>query len=168
MTKDKMKQVCSKYLAYLLGYNGYYQIEPKELPKELYDKTAKNVSEYVLLCHLAWMCQRCLNCLIDHEPLKAHVWIGYIQGELRAADHFSITDMRDHNREPKVEVGPYGKVPRRFRIKIKEGEKHPNGAEHGWYFGCYFPQTDLVVYEMGQRGTGMPKDVEWLDEPSNG
>ena len=29
-------------------------------------------------------------------------------------------------------------------------------------YGCYFPSTDLNVHEMGWRGTGKPKDVEWL------
>jgi hypothetical protein len=29
-------------------------------------------------------------------------------------------------------------------------------------YGCYFPSTDLNTGEMGGRGTGEPKDVEWL------
>lgn len=57
----------------------------------------------------------------------------------------------------------YGKVARRWRIKLEE--QHPNGSNAVWFYGCYFPQTDLWVGEMGARGTGLPKDVEWLDEP---
>ena len=62
----------------------------------------------------------------------------------------------------------YGKVPRRFRFPV---EKHPNGSEAKWFYGCYFPQTDLIVAEMGGRGTGMPTEksnpgLEWLDEPA--
>ena len=64
----------------------------------------------------------------------------------------------------------YGKVPRRFRIAV---EKHPNGSLAKWFYGCYFPQTDLVIGEMGSRGTGMPTEktnpgLEWLDEPKDG
>ena len=48
-------------------------------------------------------------------------------------------------------------TPRRFRGKPGSGFEH----------GCYFPKTDLVVSDMGQRGTGEPKDVEWLDINTN-
>lgn len=42
----------------------------------------------------------------------------------------------------------------------------PRRWKRGDSFGCYFPNTDLNVGEMGGRGTGCPKgpDVEWLDE----
>jgi hypothetical protein len=50
--------------------------------------------------------------------------------------------------------------PRRFRFSC---EKHPNGSDSQWRYGCYFPLTDLVIGDMGGRGTGEPKDVEWLD-----
>lgn len=56
------------------------------------------------------------------------------------------------------------KLPRRFRIKLGEGKKHPNGSNNDYCYGCYFPMTDLVVGDMGNRGTGEPKGVEWLDE----
>lgn len=59
---------------------------------------------------------------------------------------------------------PIGEVkyrPRRFRTR-NQG-KHPNGTNFPWRYGCYFPLTDLVVGDMGGRGTGEPKDVEWLD-----
>ena len=29
-------------------------------------------------------------------------------------------------------------------------------------YGCYFPTSDLNIDEMGSRGTGCPRDVEWL------
>lgn len=32
-------------------------------------------------------------------------------------------------------------------------------------YGCYFPSTDLNVNEYGARGTGAPRDVEWV-QPS--
>lgn len=54
--------------------------------------------------------------------------------------------------------------PRRFRIAIPNGQKHPNGTDTKWRYGVYFPQTDLVVGDMGGRGTGKPSDVEWLDD----
>jgi hypothetical protein len=57
-------------------------------------------------------------------------------------------------------------MPRRFRIKLV-GKKHPNGSDAQYFYGCYFPQTDLCITEMARPGTGVPKDVEWLDEPSD-
>ena len=53
-------------------------------------------------------------------------------------------------------------VPRRFRISLN-GQKHPNGSNSLYRYGIYFPQTDLVVGDMGGCGTGEPKDVEWID-----
>ncbi len=50
--------------------------------------------------------------------------------------------------------------PRRFRVKT---QKHPNGSDSPYVYGCYFPLTDLVVGDMGGRGTGKPEEVEWLD-----
>jgi hypothetical protein len=55
------------------------------------------------------------------------------------------------------------KEPRRYRVRLPEGKKHPNGTESEYRYGCYFPATDLVVGDMGGRGTGKPKDVEWID-----
>lgn len=52
--------------------------------------------------------------------------------------------------------------PRRFRVRTVTGD-HPNGSKSTYQYGCYFPMTDLVVGDMGGRGTGAPKDVEWLD-----
>lgn len=51
--------------------------------------------------------------------------------------------------------------PRRFRFRC---DKHPAGNKSKWRYGCYFPLTDLVVGDMGGRGTGKPTDVEWLDD----
>jgi len=53
------------------------------------------------------------------------------------------------------------KVPRRFRTRC-DG-KHPAGSNHPYRYGVYFPLTDLVVGDMGGRGTGCPENVEWID-----
>ncbi len=53
------------------------------------------------------------------------------------------------------------KLPRRFKMRC-DG-KHPNGSDHPYRYGVYFPLTDLVVGDMGGRGTGCPTDVEWID-----
>lgn len=53
--------------------------------------------------------------------------------------------------------------PRRFQVRVPTGKKHPNGSTARFISGCYFPLTDLVVGDMGGRGTGTPIDVEWLD-----
>lgn len=55
--------------------------------------------------------------------------------------------------------------PRRFRMKI-DSANHPTGRGLDYIHGCYFPATDLVVGEMGGRGTGVPSGVDWLDEPT--
>lgn len=50
--------------------------------------------------------------------------------------------------------------PRRFKI-LSDIERP---FERAYRFGVYFPDTDLCVFDMGQRGTGMPtKDFEWID-----
>jgi len=58
-------------------------------------------------------------------------------------------------------------TPCRFRVKLPAGTKHPNNSEHPYRYGVYFPLTDLVVGDMGGRGTGIPKgdDIEWIDTP---
>lgn len=52
--------------------------------------------------------------------------------------------------EPGSRVQVVDNVPRRF--KTADG-----------IFGCYFDATDLCVFQTGQRGTGQPSNVEWLD-----
>jgi hypothetical protein len=53
-------------------------------------------------------------------------------------------------------------TPLRFRIRLNA--QHPNGSKALYRYGCYFPLTDLVVGDMGWRGTGKPIDVEWIDK----
>ena len=53
-------------------------------------------------------------------------------------------------------------MPLRFRVLLG-GEKHPNGSVRRYQYGVYFPVTDLVVGDMGGRGTGKPNGVEWID-----
>lgn len=53
--------------------------------------------------------------------------------------------------------------PRRFRVRLTDGSKHPSGRAVPFVYGCYFPQTDLYVNDMGIHRTGEPKGVEWLD-----
>ncbi len=55
-------------------------------------------------------------------------------------------------------------TPRRFRWPC-QGGMHPNGRAAVWRYGCYWPGTDLVVGDMGTRGTGIPvrEGLEWID-----
>jgi hypothetical protein len=57
--------------------------------------------------------------------------------------------------------------PRCFRWPTN---KHPNGSGTVWRHGCYFPLTNLMVTDMGDRGTGVPtrEGLEWLDEVPTG
>ena len=57
--------------------------------------------------------------------------------------------------------------PRRFRWPTYKG-RHPNSRITPYEYGVYFPGTDLVVTDMGCRGTGEPDKtkwpgIEWLD-----
>lgn len=52
--------------------------------------------------------------------------------------------------------------PRRFRVPLTS--THANGRDAPYSYGVYFPMTDLVVGDMGGRGTGAPSGVEWIDE----
>lgn len=57
-------------------------------------------------------------------------------------------------------------LPRRFRWPVRSGP-HPNGTANRWRTGAYFPLTNLVVTDMGERGTGAPQadGLEWIDQP---
>jgi len=74
-------------------------------------------------------------------------------------------DYGEHSEQCSVRIEEYDQKqrPRRFRIKLNPGEKHPNGSTAPFRYGCYFPATDLVISDMGGRGTGMPGSVEWID-----
>lgn len=50
-------------------------------------------------------------------------------------------------------------MPRRFRIPADVQRPF----DKAYRYGVYFPGTDLVVFDMGQRMTGEPTHVEWLD-----
>jgi hypothetical protein len=170
MTDKKLREVFERYKKVLgqITVTGE-KVVPRELDKRSYDTLA--IPAHDMACHLAWMVDRCLACLVKNEPGKARVWLGYVQGELRGLMLYTITDLRNHNRADKpAEPVTYGTVPRRFRIPV---EKHPTSETAKWFYGCYFPQTDLIVGEGGVRGTGIPTPesnpgLEWLDEPSNG
>lgn len=56
-------------------------------------------------------------------------------------------------------------APKRFRYPVQPGDKHPNGSDNRWRYGCYFPATDLCVNDTGGRGTGKPSEVvDWIDK----
>ncbi len=60
----------------------------------------------------------------------------------------------------------FGTVARRWRVELPAGKAHPINPRATHFYGCYFPQTDLNIGEGGARGTGRPRDVEWLDRPA--
>ena len=70
----------------------------------------------------------------------------------------------DSNCQVALELADKLNRPKRFRVRIPDTEKHPNGSTSRWRYGCYFPLTDLVIGDMGGRGTGKPTDVEWVDQ----
>lgn len=59
------------------------------------------------------------------------------------------------------------KLPRRFKMPPEAPQGINRPMPHAWRFGTYFPSTDLCVNDMGGRGTGEPKDVEWLDDDAH-
>ena len=61
----------------------------------------------------------------------------------------------------------FDRSPKRWRIKIEKGSLKA-APEAEWFYGCYFPGTDLNVNEMGNRSTGFQRRFfEWIDEPSD-
>lgn len=58
--------------------------------------------------------------------------------------------------------------PMRFRVAVPDGRLHPNGSNGPYVYGCYFPNTDLCVRDMGHRSTGKPTNVQWIDEEGQG
>lgn len=98
MTSEQMRAVCETYLAEFAELG----IEPKE----------NNGAVHFLgqLTHAAWMCDRIplfLDRMDDQEEgdpsllIKAHTWLGFVQGILWMAGLRTVQQMRDENR-PKV------------------------------------------------------------------
>jgi hypothetical protein len=56
----------------------------------------------------------------------------------------------------------YETAPLRWRIKLVPGTA-VCGRTPEYFYGCYYPTTNLNTGESGSRGTGRPSDVEWLD-----
>ena len=186
MTTTGMKKVFEFY------YNKLINLDPKFAGGLVFiremgtcDYQDNDIPRFELCCHLAWMCRRAAEVFVPNAAAgafddlrKAATWLGYVQGELRAMKLFSVNELREHNRNPDGLPEPtgivahpapptYGTVPRRFVLPV---DKHPNGSPTTKFYGCYFPQTDLVIGEMGSRGTGMPTEktnpgLVWLDQP---
>lgn len=55
-------------------------------------------------------------------------------------------------------------MPRRWRKRLDEPHRITGDQ---YVYGVYWPATDLCVNDAGNRGTGIPLNVEWLDEPSD-
>ena len=79
-----------------------------------------------------------------------------------ADDGDGVNEVVDVAELPAVGDGPAPDRPRRFRWPVPAGERHPNGSDARYRYGCYFPRTDLCVNDMGHRSTGEPAGVEWL------
>lgn len=108
MTTDKLKEVLRRYqdMLYSIQFDGA-PVVAKELDAQWYDGLV--IPRIDLAAHLLWMCNRCLDVFIpigeangtDEDIDKAKVWLGYIQGELRGLGLYTITDLRNHNRQKK-------------------------------------------------------------------
>lgn len=82
------------------------EIPAEQLSAALYAEA--DLPREALCKHLRWMCQRALAVFLPlaekgggpEKFRKAATWLGYVQGELRAMGLFSITELREHNRNP--------------------------------------------------------------------
>ncbi len=90
MSDGKVVRVCQFYYEGVLASSdtlqmkeGYYEL--------LY------VPRFIMFNHLKWMCKK----IMDGEIIgdKSHRWLGYIQGELRALEMYSVNELRSHLRE---------------------------------------------------------------------
>lgn len=107
MTKEMFQAVFAGYDARLANE---FAVEPKEFSEYQYG-TTDILADSEVAAHLRWMCGRVLN---DFLPIfvacsdtadRVNRWLGYVQGELRAMNLFSVSEMRAHNREGRVPLG---------------------------------------------------------------
>jgi len=108
MTNEKLKSTLRFYYDALTSLDQpfcgrfikEFPVTAKQLDETEYGYNYIDVGS--LAAHLAWMCRRCLDAFILEGPGqdigKAHRWLGYSQGELRAAQVSTISELRDHSR----------------------------------------------------------------------
>jgi hypothetical protein len=66
------------------------------------------------------------------------------------------------DRTPQIGPKPFegGEAkPLAFRREVRSANPQ---TPVSYRYGAYFPGTDLVVWDMGERATGKPEGVEWL------
>lgn len=79
------------------GYHGrtLRSYTEQQLTSKQYEQ--KELEREAMMSHLKWMCREIMEGRVSGS--KARAWVGYIQGELRAAGIFSIEQMRYQSRE---------------------------------------------------------------------
>src|SRR4051812_31732620 len=82
-----------------------YGCEVKELSRLNY--LSHKVEDAVMREHLRWLCHETIAMLTTPERfdlkaiMEAMRWLGYVQGELRAMQEFSVNQLREWSREDK-------------------------------------------------------------------
>jgi hypothetical protein len=72
------------------------------------------------------------------------------------------TQMSEMLSQPQIGPKPFegGEAkPLAFRREVRSANPQ---TPVSYRYGAYFPGTDLVVWDMGERATGKPEGVEWL------
>lgn len=103
MTKEQILKIISKYDSYLIRFYSSVgvNIDQEECNEEYtYGETRHIFSKYK---HILYMIHEIRTTILEKENdiEKANRWLGFIQGVLWAAGDYSISDLREHNREGK-------------------------------------------------------------------
>lgn len=96
MTNEKLHNVLDTYDVELAHYNGIAQFNEDQYAGK------SRIPSVDVKCHIRWMIHECLTRFIppgpEHDINKAHRWLGYIQGEMRALGMYTVSELRDHSR----------------------------------------------------------------------
>ncbi len=97
MTPSKIAQVLTDYDNSL---NKYAKENSTEGPNRWGD-LAGDDSERI--SHAHWMVREAITFIAAGRIEKAHRWLGFIQGVLWSCGHFTIDQMKEHNRPDEVD-----------------------------------------------------------------
>lgn len=132
------------------------KVEAVALPMHEQNEGVQHVEKAAQAIHhavLKRMSDRCIAEGVISTAMKSD-WAGLLE-EVR----------QDYRKDVRVALRAMqeargGSCPRRFKATNRASMEKP----HGVHYGTYFPGTDLLTWDTGEHGTGMPQgEVEWLD-----
>lgn len=128
MTIHKLISVLEFYDEWMAGFSG---TDPRQFSET--DYASAIIPRAVIRRHLRWMIRQTLVTLKTEVPLtrqaieKAHRWLGYIQGELRAMGDFTVSQLREHSRTESSGDGQQPSIG--AEVPTGSGEKGPSPSD---------------------------------------